>query len=215
MGSSEWDVQRAEWSERVRLYGPERAASNVSNRTPEMVAAFDRVQREAVRPLLVAQREEGDTLALDYGCGTGRWSATLAALFGECVAMDPTPEIIAAACANSPGSSIRFLRMDGGRVPLADGAAGVVFSALVLNTILSESMLDATVRELGRVLRPGGLLFIVDLTWRPGPRRGRWSVARTSYEYVRAFAEVAPLRHLGEYRDGLEVHSILAGRKAR
>lgn len=206
----DWDSHMAAWAERVREFGPVRASGNASRKTPEQIAEFDRVQRSAVMPALRAALRPGDAPTLDFGCGTGRWSEALAAECGSCVAVDPTPEILAVAKATP---RVRFAPMVDGQIPLPDASVGVVFSCLVLNAIVLPAMLTGTVREFARVLRAGGLLFVVDLTTRPGPALGRWSVARSVDEYRIAFAGVAPLSVVGEYLDGIETHSIMVGRK--
>lgn len=205
------ETQRAEWEERVRMYGPHRAVLNVKNSTPEREAEFIRTQEEIVSRLLARQLVASDRAVLDFGCGTGRWSGTLADMVGECVGTDPTSSLLAVALANGrPGVSFRRYEAFVMGGPEFD----VVFACLVLNAILDDSMLASAVAGIDRVLKPGGLVFLVDVTRRRNVRT-RWSVLRSVEEYALAFTSVAPLHVLGEYLDLGETHSIMAGRKAR
>lgn len=209
MTSATYD-SRAEWAERVRLYGPHRAVLNVKNGTPEREAAFFRTQEDVVSRLLARQLVASDHMALDFGCGTGRWTPILANMVGRCVGIDITPEILSVAMACA-GWDVIF-REYAGTIPAGRNDFDVVFSCLVLNAILDDEALSETISDMARVLRPGGLVFIVDVTQRSNVRT-RWSVLRSVEEYRAAFACVAPLQLLGEYLDLGETHSIMAGRK--
>jgi SAM-dependent methyltransferase len=200
---------RAEWDERVRMYGPRRAVLNVKNSSPEREAAFISAQEAAVVPLLRGMLRREDRFVVDFGCGTGRWSGRLARMvIGRCLAIDPTPAILAEA---KPDPRVDY-RIMGRAIPLASGIADVVFACLVMNAIVADEDVVRAVSEIGRVLRPGGLLFLVDVTLRSNERT-RWSVLRSEWGYAEMFKDVAPLRAVGSYLDLGELHSIMAGRK--
>ena len=197
------------WRDRVSRFGPERSVLNAKRKTPESRAEFDRIQFGAVLPILRSQRRESDRSILDYGCGIGRWSCILGTM-GTVLAVDPTPEILASAPRDTP--SVSYLPLGCGRIPCWPRAVDVVFSCLVLNAITDPEMLAETVAEFDRALKPGGLLFLVDLTWRHQVE-STWSVMRSADEYAELFRDVAPLSVLGSYEDLGEIHSIMAGRK--
>jgi len=88
---------------------------------------------------------------LDYGCGTGGNSDELARM-GEVVGVEPNAAAVA--LANARGAA-QFCRGSGVALPLAAGSFDVVVASDVLEHI--ERDIDA-VREIGRVLRPGGAL---------------------------------------------------------
>src|SRR5205085_12208971 len=111
-----------------------------------------------LRPLL-----RGDeSLAVDYGCGPGRLTGYLASAIcgGQAVGLDPTEPLLALA---PPGAGVRYEPPRNGRCSLADGAADVVLVCLVLGG-LRDRGLDDALREIQRLLRPGGLLFAVEST---------------------------------------------------
>lgn len=89
---------------------------------------------------------------LDLGAGTGAANV----LFGdrEVVALDPAFEMLA-----RNQVPLRVLA-SGERLPFSDGSFDAVFSAFVFRNLDS---IPATLAEIHRVLRPGGLAGIVDL----------------------------------------------------
>ena len=89
---------------------------------------------------------------LDLGAGTGAANA----IFGdrEVVALDPAPEML------SFNDAPRRVVAIGEELPFADESFDAVFSAYVFRNLDS---VDTTMAEIARVLRPGGMVGIVDL----------------------------------------------------
>jgi demethylmenaquinone methyltransferase/2-methoxy-6-polyprenyl-1,4-benzoquinol methylase len=94
---------------------------------------------------------------LDLGGGTGAASE----VFGEreVVALDPAPEMLRLNPARQRVVAV------GEALPFRDGSFDAVFSAYVFRNLDSVA---ATLTEIARVLRPGGLAGVVDLG-RPEP----------------------------------------------
>ena len=217
-----WEARKREWDTRVESLGVDRAVFHLRHRTPEALAAITKLQEDAILPIfhellggVPAYYEERDVTLLDFGCGIGRWSPTLQQI-GRAIAVDPTAQFLEYAKEHSPLDPPSEYRLYcDGRIPMDDGEADVVWACMVLSTVLDDAMLAATVAEIDRVLKPGGLMFLVDNTWGQGkPVRSRWSMSRTVIEYQAAFAKVAPLVELGHYVDLGETNTIMAGRKA-
>jgi ubiquinone/menaquinone biosynthesis C-methylase UbiE len=98
----------------------------------------------------------GDLIAdiLDLGCGTGRYSAALAAHFeAHVVGVEPSEKMLAEA-RRKGGRNVRFLRGAGEAVPLADASVDMVFMSMVFHHFDRPR---EVVRECRRVLRRGGV----------------------------------------------------------
>lgn len=98
------------------------------------------------------------TEILDAACGTGRHSRWLAELGHRVTGVDASPEMLDLARRNAPG--VTFLRGDLTSLPLPDGAVTVAVCALALTHVPT---LEPAVRELARVVRPGGRLIVADV----------------------------------------------------
>ncbi len=94
---------------------------------------------------------------LDLGCGTGRYSAALAARFGaEVTALDPSEKMLAQA-ARKGGEGVRYVRGSGEAVPLPDDAVDMVFISMVFHHFASPL---GAARECHRVLTDGGVVCL-------------------------------------------------------
>ncbi|CAM5667872.1 methyltransferase [Streptomyces tanashiensis] len=103
----------------------------------------------------------GDAV-LDAGCGTGRALPPLRAAVGPSgtvLGADLTPEMIERAVSAGRGGEEggTLLLADVGRLPVRDGALDAVFGAGLISH-LAEPVAD--LRELARVVRPGGRLAL-------------------------------------------------------
>ena len=114
---------------------------------PEPHNALMRAEQRAVMEMLpdVAGR-----IALDAGCGTGRYLRVLEARGAAMIiGVDLTPEMLIRA--RRPGAAI--VRGDVCAIPLASESVDVAVCGLALNDVAA---VDAALQELGRVIRPGG-----------------------------------------------------------
>ncbi|MFF5922274.1 class I SAM-dependent methyltransferase [Streptomyces flavochromogenes] len=100
---------------------------------------------------------------LDAGCGTGRALTPLRAAVGPSgtvLGADLTPEMLERAVAAGRGgttATATLLLTDVGRLPVRDGVLDAVFGAGLVSH-LAEPVAD--LRELARVVRPGGRLAL-------------------------------------------------------
>lgn len=90
---------------------------------------------------------------LDLGAGTGAANEDFGAR--EVVALDPAPEMIAL------NPAVRRVVAFGEHLPFGEGSFDAVFSAFVFRNL---SSISETLGEIRRVLRPGGVAAVVDLT---------------------------------------------------
>ncbi|GGK78471.1 SAM-dependent methyltransferase [Sphaerisporangium melleum] len=104
-----------------------------------------------VEPLLDAARVESGTRVLDVGCGPGGVSAAALARGAHVTAADAEPEMVAATARRLPEVRVHHAILP--VLPFADGEFDAVVGNLVINHVGEP---PAAVRELRRVVRPGG-----------------------------------------------------------
>lgn len=135
---------------------------------------------------------------LDYGCGYGRVLGLLRQHgYRNLIGVDIAEAMVAEGRRRFPG--IRFEQcMDPPNVELAACSAGAVLLFSVLTCVPTDEGQRAIVRETGRLLRPGGLLYISDLWLQTDARNiDRYRRARAKYATYGVFdlAEGATMRH--------------------
>jgi arsenite methyltransferase len=99
--------------------------------------------------------------ALDVGCGPGSVTAALGRATGHdglAVGVDISEPMLARAVSAHAGPHVGFLRADAQRLPLRDETVDAVVSVAVLQLIPDPA---AALKEMGRVLRPGGRLAVM------------------------------------------------------
>ncbi|MFI7441458.1 class I SAM-dependent methyltransferase [Nonomuraea indica] len=107
---------------------------------------------------------------LDVGCGTGYLTRVLAPLIGSAgrvVGVDPSPQMVEHARRLAP-DNCSYVVGAGQALDLADGSFDVVVTSLAVHHMPEEER-GAAVREMFRVLRPGGLLLVAEFR-RPANR---------------------------------------------
>ena len=148
---------------------------------------------------------------LDVACGGGLVSAPLVAAGRRVIGMDFNAG--ACRCANSNG--IEALRGNAFELPLAANVADLVLNVEFVQEHEPE-MVERMLREVARVLRPGGRLVMVwgnrdSLAHRiVGPLSRAWEALRGRKQFARlTHHTVADMRAAGE-RTGLAVEDVFA-----
>jgi SAM-dependent methyltransferase len=113
--------------------------------------------REASVAILREVLAGGPKRILESGCGSGRWLAWLARQGHRAVGLDDSAGPLRVARAHDP--AMPLVRGDALRAPFADGVFDVAFSAYVAEHFPEGP--DAVLRELHRVVRPGGALILI------------------------------------------------------
>jgi SAM-dependent methyltransferase len=161
----------------------------------EVVAVFEERLSLALR---------GETL-VEVGCGIGRITRVLARRARRVVAIDVSPEMLARAReANADLGNVEWTLGDGATLaPVGDGEADGVFSHVVFQHLPDPELTLGYVREMGRVLRPGGwAAFQVSndpsvhrrrLLARRGTRHPAWRGSAVDFAALRAAAREAGL----------------------
>ncbi|MEW6581514.1 MAG: class I SAM-dependent methyltransferase, partial [Actinomycetota bacterium] len=135
-----------------------------------MTARFDRRFGAAMR---ARQLSDAHGRVLEIGAGTGPNLPHYPAAVGELVVTEPREAMLdrarrRAAAAARPATLLRAPAED---LPFPDGAFDTVVCTVVLCTVPDQA---AALREVRRVLRPGGVLLFAEHVRSPDPRRARW-----------------------------------------
>ncbi|MDQ6706344.1 MAG: class I SAM-dependent methyltransferase [Acidobacteriota bacterium] len=96
---------------------------------------------------------------LEIGCGAGRVTRALSEVFGEVYGVDISGEMISRAKSGlSDRPNIHLFQNNGTDLAvLGDVTVDFAFSSIVFQHIPSRAVIENYVREVNRVLRPGGL----------------------------------------------------------
>lgn len=101
----------------------------------------------------------GEMLVLEIGCGAGRVTRALSEVFGEVHGVDISSEMITKArraLADRP--NVRLYQNNGRDLSvLGERQVDFAFSTIVFQHIPSRQIIESYVREVHRLLRPGGL----------------------------------------------------------
>jgi SAM-dependent methyltransferase len=110
----------------------------------------------------LVQRETGraeDAHVLDVGCGPGETDTFLVGRFGSIEGVDISDGVIEAARARNP--TVSYEVYDGDRLPYADGVFDLAFAMNVVHHV-PPAHWETFTRELARVVRPNGLLALIE-----------------------------------------------------
>lgn len=118
------------------------------------------VGRQLRQAIFHRLREEKDLGELvECGCGTGFYTAAVAANAASVLATDICDEMLAAARTNLQGlGNVRYQRADCEELALPEGSFDTVLMANVLLVLAAPSK---AIREARRVLRRGGRLLVI------------------------------------------------------
>lgn len=142
---------------------------------------------------------------VDVGCGDGALACVMASRGADVAGVDPDPAMLAAAQSRAARAGVRASFLEGRveQLPFPDASVDVVVSVTVLCFVPDAA---GAVREMARVLRPGGRLVIGELgRWNlwAALRRVRGWLGATTWQAAR-FRSAAELRALAE-QAGLRV----------
>jgi SAM-dependent methyltransferase len=128
---------------------------------------------EGIRARLGVEAGAGDDV-VEIGCGVGRLTRALAARVATVRALDISERMLSEARAQNPGlHNVQWILGDGGDLaPIADASADAVHSYVVFQHIPDPEITLGYVREIGRILRPGGWAAL-GVSTDPGAHRPR------------------------------------------
>ncbi len=138
-------------------------------------------------------------LTLDVCCGEGRLARELTRLGHTVLGIDSSPSLAAAARACEPAFELHLA--DAAAIPLEDGAADLAVAMMALMTV---DDMPAVVREVARVLEPGGR-FCIGLLH----PIGSWADAGTVSYHERVRYEKEVVRdEAGRERGRMRFHDV-------
>ena len=128
------------------------------------------IELEHLHRYLTAKQVVAGKAVLDIACGEGYGSAILAQLADKVTGVDISAEAVSHARTKYRSSNLEFLAGSCAAIPLADASIDVVVS---FETIEHHDQHEEMMREIKRVLRPGGALIIscpdkLEYSERPG-----------------------------------------------
>ena len=110
-------------------------------------------------PMVARLRALTKGVALDVGCGEGRFCRILRAEGFDPVGLDPTEELLAAAQARDPNG--RYVTGRAEALDFLDASFDLVVSCL---SLIDIEHAETAIAEMARVLKPGGTLLVANLT---------------------------------------------------
>lgn len=119
--------------------------------------------------------------ALDLGCGNGRHVPALANAGGEVVAVDLSRSLLEIARASQPHLVVSWIQADVLGLPIVSDSVDVALYIATIHHLPSREQRIASLDELSRVLRPGGVGLI-----------SAWSVSHEKFDATAAHDRVIP-----------------------
>lgn len=189
------ESDREYWEERARRHG----ARAAGYRDDAMDSYEDRLRRSAIARLV--GDGHGREL-LDAGCGSGRWSVFLAQAGWVVTGVDISQELIRLA---QPATGVTYMTSSIQDVNVPAARFDAWLSVTALQHITSPPEFDASLDNLTRMLRPGGMAAILEYSplgavgtmpsYMHGRSRRQWIEVMTSRGYIKR--EESGVRFLG------------------
>lgn len=157
------EKMRQDWDRRARENA--RYYVNTASRDwtdDEFFQSGERTVAEEIRTDMInicQGKDPNEMRVLEIGCGAGRVTRALARLFGEVYGVDISGEMIQqakAALADYPNAHV-YQNNGTDLSVLPDLEMDFAFSSIVFQHIPSRDIIGNYVREVNRILRPGGL----------------------------------------------------------
>ncbi|MFN0087255.1 MAG: methyltransferase domain-containing protein [Blastocatellia bacterium] len=158
--------------------------------------------------LLTGGRDPRGLRLLEIGCGIGRMTKPLAAIFGEVHSTDVSGEMIAAARARLHAlPNVRFHETSGvDFAALPDDYFDAVFSAYVFQHVPGKEVIVSNIRDAFRVTRPGGIIKLhtngVEAVEYDALEKDTWAGATFSEREMRALARELGAQLVSVYGGG-------------
>jgi SAM-dependent methyltransferase len=154
-------AMQQDWDARARENARYYIATEVPDREEDFKTSGRSDYKEHVRAFLdrYGFTPSGNT-ALEIGCGIGRMTHVFAEDFREVIGVDISPEMVERARASAPANA-RFACVSGADLAeIGDASVDFAFSYIVFQHIPDREITLGYFREIGRVLRAGGMFHL-------------------------------------------------------
>jgi ArsR family transcriptional regulator len=133
---------------------------SVADEWDEITSSYfpDESRRDAALGLL-----DGNATIVDIGCGTGKSAATIAPFIGKVIGVDHSRAMLGKAKQRAKELGLKncdFRLADWHKLPLKTNSADAAWSTMALHHEEDPTIL---LKEMVRVVKPGGVVLIVDL----------------------------------------------------
>ena len=114
--------------------------------------------RWARRVKMLSNHIRSGMTVLELGCGTGYFTRELARCGADVVAVDVSPELLEMARANCSAPNVRYEIQNACELSYR----GDAFDSIVGSSVLHHLEIEEALRQIHRVLRPGGTMFFTE-----------------------------------------------------
>lgn len=198
-----YDKEFNYWDDRAERFG-KRSVYNMTHSVNEL-QTVDVIQRNIYGELLDKIISSKLDVAIDFGCGFGRFTGFLAENYAKKVyGIDATKKLIDIAL---PHEKVEYIHLTGNKIPLKDNSISLVFISLVLGGITNQDDLINVVAELRRVAKPSAAFLIAENTQKT-PDSEYWHYRGADY-YKKLFNFVDFVHETKYYDCGEEITVLL------
>ncbi len=114
--------------------------------------------RWARRVRMLSSHLKPGMTVLELGCGTGSFTRELARSGADIIAIDVSPELLKIATANTAARNVQYQMQNAYALTYPEAA----FDSVVGSSVLHHLELEAALRDMHRVLKPGGTIYFTE-----------------------------------------------------
>lgn len=197
------------WQNRAKKHG-KHSVYNMAHPRNEL-ESVDKYQEQIYSNVLKKHLDDngggGKLVALDFGCGPGRFEPMLSKIAHKVYATDPISTLLELA---PKIDNVEYLLLgENEKIALPSDSVDLVFVSLALGGIVDKSQLKMAIDELKRVAKQNALFFIVENTAKQDNQK-YWHY-KSAEDYASLFKPIE-LKLETTYEDINEEISIMVGR---